>query len=121
MGSRPSRLATHQLAPLLHPRRGDAPADQVLQRQTCVFVAHACLDDVRSKPGQLGDPACLSSVDALSGGDLGDRPVFAFIKEPLPVMRQPQRPDQGRVPRGVPLSTLCPRLDLKLLWGVPVA
>ena len=40
LGCGPSRLAAHQLAPLLHPRRGDAPADQVLQRQTCVFVGH---------------------------------------------------------------------------------
>ena len=90
----------------------------MLQRQTCVFASHTRLDYIGGQPGQLRDPAGLSSVDPLSGGDLGDRSVFAFIEEPLPVMRQTRRPDQGRVPRRLSLPTLCSGLDLELLWRV---
>ena len=76
----------------------------MFQCQPSIFVRYTRLDDVRGQPGQLRDPAGLPSVDALKGGDLSDRLVFAFVDEPLPVMRQPERPDQRRVPRGVPLG-----------------
>ena len=81
-----------QSGSLSRPFGGQATAaNEVLQSHLAVG-SKAGVDDFGIQVGQLGNPTGLTEVHFLGRSNLGQRAKATIIKQPLPVVREPQGP-----------------------------
>ena len=110
----PSR-ADIELTPMRIPIPRQPFAHQVLKRQTVVRLGDAGFNDVGCQLRQARNLAGLPQIHAFGSCDFRDRLKLPIIEQPLPVVRQTQRPDQWRSLRRLALGALRCRLHRKRL------
>ena len=101
------RSRPHQHRPLGLPIQWHHPAQHALQIDRHIGIGEQIGHNRRGQQRQSQQAPGLRYIDAFGSRNVSDRPKLAFIEQPLPVVRQPQRAYQWRVLRRLALGALC--------------